>query len=839
MKKYCLLIVILVFPIMLWAAGQPDKPEEPEEPEAEEVESHELVDMIEKGEMAEIEKTLQLDVNVDYQNDKGLTALHVAAEMGHVQIVSDLINQDAKIDIVDKQGRTPLYLAVDREQVAVASILIAAGANPALQDANNVSPASLALEKSPRLLADLFGDNIESLNEPIVNDETFLHAAARKGLSSHVETLIRLGVSVDLHNEENQSPLDAALSGEGVTQKHIICAALLLQNNSPEPSDPEWLYITEPLRTEDYDIRFDYGSTAMHLATERGHEGVLKYLISQGASVDARDQPGNSPLHVAVRKGYLTIASTLITADSDVNARDYNGNAPIHEALSSPDGKSIIKKLIDHGADVNTKDSDGRTPLHLVVLLSADVPLAQMLIDNGAVIDARDRVGNTPLLLAIEARNRELSELFLDSGAKIFSKNNLGLTPALSALRNEEGAVVWFFNKARLFETDDEGRTVLHHALIDVTSLDNLSVLLEAGADSLLRDFNGETALHYAVKSQLVEHSLMLTENGGDLFIKNNAGLSPLILAFDKGPELTLNILVDNIDIRDRWGDTPLSHSVQWEYADIVQALLSKGADVNHKNKQGGTALHRAVVSVEGLGIPTMLIASGADPNSSDLMGRTPLHDSVAWNRVDMVKFLNANGISVDARDRSGQTALHIATFSGHDEICTWLLEFGASPNVPDNNGRTPLYIAAENSWIGTIELLISKGAYLESRDNEGRTALYVALRTGSEASAVSLIKNGADLFAKDVSGQTPFDLVIKSGVATASVIMIPKVMNIQDNQGNTPLHLAVMASADLNFVELLLDRGSDKNIRNSKGKTARDLALASKQDIFLSLLKQ
>ena len=74
--------------------------------------------------------------------------------------------------------------------------------------------------------------------------------------------------------------------------------------------------------------------------------------------------------------------------------------------------------------------------------------------------------------------------------------------------------------------------------------LDNLRTLLDLGAEPNLRDFNGETPLHYAVKQGSAEYVNTLIAYDADLYLENNSGYSPLILGFDAGRDVALKILM-------------------------------------------------------------------------------------------------------------------------------------------------------------------------------------------------------------------------------------------------------------------------------------------------------
>jgi hypothetical protein len=80
------------------------------------------------------------------------------------------------------------------------------------------------------------------------------------------------------------------------------------------------------------------------------------------------------------------------------------------------------------------------------------------------------------------------------------------------------------------------------------------------------------------------------------------------------------------IKYRDKWGDTILHYGHY--HRDMVRLLVSRGAKVNAKNKEGNTPLHTAVMAVwTCAGGVEELIAQGADVNAKNKKGQTP------WDR--------------------------------------------------------------------------------------------------------------------------------------------------------------------------------------------------------------
>ncbi|CAK9040004.1 unnamed protein product [Durusdinium trenchii] len=76
------------------------------------------------------------------------TALHYAAERGHVAAVKALLAAGAAVNAVMNSGDTPLHKAASGDHLEVARALVAHGASPDVKDLNGFTPAALAPRKT-------------------------------------------------------------------------------------------------------------------------------------------------------------------------------------------------------------------------------------------------------------------------------------------------------------------------------------------------------------------------------------------------------------------------------------------------------------------------------------------------------------------------------------------------------------------------------------------------------------------------------------------------------------------------------------------------------------------
>lgn len=77
------------------------------------------------------------------------------------------------------------------------------------------------------------------------------------------------------------------------------------------------------------------GYTALHRASYAGNKDCAKYLIKQGANIEARTNEDWTPLHSAVRWNNIIVANVLVGNGSDINAKSNGGNTPLHIVASN------------------------------------------------------------------------------------------------------------------------------------------------------------------------------------------------------------------------------------------------------------------------------------------------------------------------------------------------------------------------------------------------------------------------------------------------------------------------------------------------------------------------
>lgn len=161
-------------------------------------------------------------------------------------------------------------------------------------------------------------------------------------------------------------------------------------------------------------------------------------------------------------------------------------------------------------------------------------------------------------------------------------------------------------------------------------------------------------------------------------------------------------------------GDTPLHLAAAGHRAEIAQLLLAAGADPNAAtNHRQGTPLHYAADGYmsnpdrnpkQQVKTIQYLLAAGANINAKDKNGATPLHRAVRTRAAAAVQFLLESGCDPTPKNNSGSTPFHLAVQNtGHGgtgaqaaiaaqrQIIEMFMSSGISTKIKDNKGRSVL----------------------------------------------------------------------------------------------------------------------------------------------------
>uniref|UniRef100_A0AAY4ASW9 Ion transport domain-containing protein n=1 Tax=Denticeps clupeoides TaxID=299321 RepID=A0AAY4ASW9_9TELE len=486
----------------------------------------------------------------------------------------------------------------------------------------------------------------------------------------------------------------------------------------------------------------DHGCTPLHWAVEKNQESICSLLLDLGANPNILNKALLAPLHMAITKGHNTLVEVGTSRCGDL------GNTPVMLACCSNNCEAL-RMLVSRGAKLCTQNKLGHYAIHTVAFAGAKEAMEVILkwgeevgYNNECQINYLDKSKSSPLHLAVRGGNIEVIKLCILKGAKIDQKQCDKSTALHFACT--QGAI----EAVRLM----------------VSSYSNVEEIIN------IRDGANQTPLHRATIFDHADLAEYLISKGADIDCVDCKGLSPLLVATSCGA---------------------------WK---TVAFLLSKGANMKTKDKEGRNFLHLATFQPKGLkNLPEQLLQDNAVKEllcDEDCEGCTPLHYACRLGIHDSVKNILGLNICPGRKSKDKKSALHFAAEYGRINTCHRLLETITDSkllNEGDDSGLTPLHLASRGGHTKVVELLLRKGALFQS-DYKGWTCLHHAAAEGYTQTMKILLSANIKLLDKaDEEGNTALHFASKCGHAAAVKLLLERGASIVLNKNDASfLHEAV-----------------------------------------------
>ena len=221
-----------------------------------------LLNAIEVGDL-ERAKRLLIGLNINAQDNRGITPLYKAVFHNRFSFVRLLLKRGADINLPDHEGLTPLHVSALEDLDKLMPVLLDQGAELEAKDSYGYTP---------------------------------LHLAADQGNSKVGRVLIERGANVNNRSDWGSTPLHSSIA-----QGNIQLVKLLLKKGA------------------DIGAKDRLGRSALHWAAEKGHLSTAKFLILNGAPIHHLDNDGQTPLHEAARWDQQKIVKLFIFHGANVN----------------------------------------------------------------------------------------------------------------------------------------------------------------------------------------------------------------------------------------------------------------------------------------------------------------------------------------------------------------------------------------------------------------------------------------------------------------------------------------------------------------------------------------
>jgi len=316
-------------------------------------------------------------------------------------------------------------------------------------------------------------------------------------------------------------------------------------------------------------------------------------------------------------------------------------------------------------------------------------------------------------------------------------------------------------------------------------------------------------------------------------------------------------------------------------HKDIIEYYITNKIDLLSKNNDEGLNSYHIMAKYGYYDILKKSIVK--DPNSVNLIddeGNTILHYLIENNDTNFEWFLeNIPNIDLSISNKYGNTLLHKAISKSYDEtdiyydrlnrlvdegidinypnnnypllnaikqkksyIANLLINEGANFNIKDKNYLTPFLLSIYHELEDTMRLLIDRGVDIDYVGPEGdNNPLILTLSRGNNIFSDILLENGFNVkkFNRDMN--TPLHIAFseknKLKPSTISKLLFYGDLNIQNMNGDTPLHLFLNNYDWDNYGKILENKKMDIFIENHKKKKPIDYISNKKLVPFLDIV--
>ena len=269
---------------------------------------------------------------------------------------------------------------------------------------------------------DLLLENYIDINIKDKYGDTALHYCVTYNRMGYLKTLINHKASLSIKNEEGETPLykACALGRENMIRLFLESCNLNLYDTN---SRNETIFMAmiksrnkHILESIDLDNRIidekDFvGNSALHIAARRGDIEIVRYLLSKGAFVNAKNNNRETPLFYASENDHKDVIDALIKAGALVDCISALHDTIYHRIHDDDLEGYINMKAAYYGMDQYYIEY----PLHYAIITEdyeRVVSYSKMLNTN-----RKDKFGYMPEDLALKIGNKRIIE-YLDKNLR-------------------------------------------------------------------------------------------------------------------------------------------------------------------------------------------------------------------------------------------------------------------------------------------------------------------------------------------------------------------------------------------------------------------------------------
>lgn len=414
-------------------------------------------------------------------------------------------------------------------------------------------------------------------------------------------------------------------------------------------------------------------------------EATIKFLLEQpGNEVTKSTHDNRIYLHWAANKGNLAIVEYLIAKGSDINLEDSQGYTPITFAANNGQkNTAVYEALFKAGIAPNKKYKDGVNLLLMAIPSDKNLALTDYFVSKGLSLKDVDNDGNTAFNYAARTGNTTLLKTLLEKGVKY---TDAALLIAAQGSRRDANTIETYNYlvddlKIKPTVTSKTGETVLHFLAGKSNQNEIINYFLTKGVDPNKADAEGNTALMAAAASRetaALELLLPLVKNNN---WQNSKGESALTMAVKSGTPEAVALLLSKgaaVNVLDKDGNNlgyyliqsykPMGRgpeasngAKQDPFEAKLKLLQDKGFNIVAPQKDGSTLYHFAVAKND-LTLLKKIANLNIDVNAKNKNGLTALHKAALISKDDtLLKYLVSVGAKKEITTDFDESAYALA----------------------------------------------------------------------------------------------------------------------------------------------------------------------------------
>ncbi|CAM1372830.1 ankyrin repeat domain-containing protein [Tenacibaculum xiamenense] len=336
----------------------------------------------------------------------------------------------------------------------------------------------------------------------------------------------------------------------------------------------------------------EHGANALLLASGSLKDfSLIDYFVSKGIDINSRDHDGNGIFNYVAKSGNKDFLDKLKTKGISIDKLNKKGeNALFLATRGSRKGYNsleYLKYLESLGLEVNVVNKDGNTPLHNLAYGNKDLKTLQYFLDKGVNPNQVNEEGNSVLMHAAYRNSLEVVSLFANKTKNINHKNKDGNSALTASVAGNASDIVKF--------------------------------ILDKGGDINLIDTKGNSLAYYLIESYGDRYKEDFKKKK-DLLVNNGLNLNKI----QAGKNTLFHLAIDKNSLN------------------LLKEISSLNLDINAKNSDGLTVLHKAVMSAKDTKIIEYLLSIGAKKSITTEFGET-VFDLAKENEILSSKNIDIN----------------------------------------------------------------------------------------------------------------------------------------------------------------------------------------------------